>query len=218
MASSIIKNLLNSLQLTDEPDFDGEYDEYVNEMEEKERKREERLKQKQQMINKESRSQTRTPSNIKNSSSSQRSAYNDDDEYESSISSSTAQTNYRERSQRTERPSSTGRKVVPIGTTAKGLEVCIMKPTSFEDSQDICDILLSGRAAVINLEGFDVELAQRVMDFVSGSVYALNGRLHQISSYIFIISPDTVDISGDYLDIIRQDGFGFGAPTLSRVF
>jgi cell division inhibitor SepF len=86
-------------------------------------------------------------------------------------------------------------KVVPIRTTAKGFEVCIMKPTSFEDSQDICDMLMSGRAAVINLEGFDVDIAQRIMDFISGAVYALNGKLHQISSYIFIISPDTVDIS-----------------------
>lgn len=107
-------------------------------------------------------------------------------------------------------------KVVPIRTTPKGFEVCIMKPTTFEDSQDICDMLLSHRAAVINLEGIDVDLAQRIMDFVSGSVYAMNGKLHQISSYIFIISPDSVDISGDYLDLVQSDGFE--VPTLNREF
>lgn len=107
-------------------------------------------------------------------------------------------------------------KVVPIRTTPKGLEVCIMKPTSFEDSQLICDMLLTGRATVINLEGFDDKQAQRTMDFVSGSVYAINGRLHRISSCIFIVSPDTVDISGDYLDMIRDENFD--PPTFNSKF
>lgn len=111
----------------------------------------------------------------------------------------------KERVSRMERSSAS--KVVPIRTTTKGLEVCIMKPTSFEDSQEICDMLLSGRATVINLEGFDDKLAQRTMDFISGSVYAINGKLHRISNCIFIVSPDTVDISGDYLDIIQESGF-----------
>ena len=107
-------------------------------------------------------------------------------------------------------------KVVPMRTTPKGLEVCIMKPTSFEDSQVICDMLLTGRATVINLEGFDDYQAQRTMDFVSGSVYAINGKLHRISSSIFIVSPDTVDISGDYLDMIKDDNFD--PPTFSSKF
>ncbi|NLP15846.1 MAG: cell division protein SepF [Clostridiales bacterium] len=120
----------------------------------------------------------------------------------------------KERVSRMER-SSAG-KVVPIRTTPKGLEVCIMKPTSFEDSQVICDMLLTGRPTVINLEGFDDKLAQRTMDFISGSVYAINGRLHRISSCIFIISPDTVDISGDYLDMIKEDNFD--PPTFNSKF
>ncbi|MFA9463616.1 MAG: cell division protein SepF [Velocimicrobium sp.] len=120
----------------------------------------------------------------------------------------------RERSTRMER--TTNNKIVPIRTTPKGLEVCIMKPTCFEDSQDICDMLLTGRAAVVNLEGFDPDDAQRVMDFISGCVYAVNGKLHQISRYIFIFSPDTVDISGDYLDIIPD--IGFDVPTLNKEF
>ncbi len=111
----------------------------------------------------------------------------------------------------------TNNKIVPIRTTPRGLEVCIMKPTSFEDSQDICDMLLTGRAAVVNLEGFDPDEAQRVMDFISGCVYAINGKLHQISRYIFIFSPDTIDISGDYLELVSDD-FGFGVPTLNKEF
>jgi cell division inhibitor SepF len=115
-----------------------------------------------------------------------------------------------------ERDKSGPSKVVPIRTSPKGFEVCIMKPGTFEDSQEICDMLLSGRAAVINLEGLDVDLAQRIMDFISGAVYSLNGKLHQISSFIFIISPESVDISGDYADILQNNGFE--VPTLNKDF
>ena len=111
----------------------------------------------------------------------------------------------------------TNNKIVPIRTTPKGMEVCIMKPVSFEDSQDICDMLLTGRAAVVNLEGFDPDEAQRIMDFISGCVYAIGGKLHQISKYIFIFSPDTIDISGDYQELV-SDNFGFGVPTLNKEF
>lgn len=122
----------------------------------------------------------------------------------------------REKAAKTDREKASQSKVVPIRTSPKGFEVCIMKPSTFEDSQEICDMLLSGRAAVINLEGLDVDLAQRIMDFISGSVYSMNGKLHQISSFIFIISPESVDISGDYSDILQSNGFE--VPTLNKDF
>lgn len=212
--AKFIKGLLDSLRLTEDDDLDDEYDEYIIEQEEKVRKREERLLKKQDL-----RSGQETK-NQKASASVQQNKNNYRDEYDNptQASSFNSQTTYNDvKKERPVRIEKTGTgKVVPIRTTAKGFEVCIMKPTSFEDSQDICDVILSGRASVINLEGFDVDLAQRVMDFVSGSIYAVNGRLHQISNYIFIISPDTVDISGDYSDLIKQDGFG--VPTLNKGF
>ena len=187
--ANIFKNILDSLKLTE----DDDYDDYVSEEEEKEAKRVERLERKA------SKQQVRP-------------IY----EKEEPTPVINTMTNELRKDKVTKMERTTSNKVVPIRTTPKGFEVCIMKPTTFEDSQDICDMLLSGRAAVINLEGFDVDLAQRIMDFISGSVYAMNGKLHQISSYIFIISPDTVDISGDYLDLIRSDGFE--VPTLNKEF
>ena len=100
-----------------------------------------------------------------------------------------------------------GSKFIPISTTRLGNEVCIMKPLSFNDSQDICDVLLSSRIAVVNLEDVELPLAQRIIDFLSGSVYALNGKLYNISNFIYIIAPDMVDISGDYAEIAEQTGF-----------
>lgn len=105
-------------------------------------------------------------------------------------------------------------KIVPIKTTVRGLEVCIMKPSAFEDSQDICDMLLSGRAVIVNLEGFDADDAQRIMDFISGAVYAISGKLKPISRYIFIFSPDNVDISGEDMDLVTNEGINI--PKLDK--
>lgn len=72
-----------------------------------------------------------------------------------------------------------------------------MRPTIFDDSREISDVLLSGKAAVLNLEGVDMNLAQRIIDFVSGSCYAMNGHIEKISNYIFIITPESIEISGN---------------------
>lgn len=96
-------------------------------------------------------------------------------------------------------------KVVPMRELNKDLEVCIVKPASFDDSQQVCEVLLSGRACVVNLEGFDADDAQRVMDFISGCIFAIDGKLHRISKFIFIFAPKHIDISGDYLDLLPTD-------------
>jgi len=110
-----------------------------------------------------------------------------------------------EKTLRMERPE--GSKVVPLKTTSSGLEVCVMKPKNLDDSQDICDVLLSNCVAIVNLEGMDIATSQRIMDFISGAVYSINGKLLQIADLIFITAPGSVDISGDYSDILTQTGF-----------
>ncbi|HWT74249.1 MAG TPA: cell division protein SepF [Mobilitalea sp.] len=182
--SNIFKSFLNSMKLTEDED---EYEDYLSEETEKEEKRARRLERK------EAKQERYEEPQVKQS-------------YVAPVAHTAAASDFKkERVAKMER--STASKVVPIRTTSKGLEVCIMKPTTFEDSQEICDMLLTGRAIVINLEGFDDKLAQRTMDFISGSVYAINGKLHRISNCIFIVSPDTVDISGDYSDLIQDNGF-----------
>ena len=82
------------------------------------------------------------------------------------------------------------------------MEVCVIKPVNVEDSREITDTLLSDRTVVLNLEGLDVDIAQRIIDFTSGSTYAIDGNLQKISRYIFIITPASVDISGDFQDLL----------------
>ena len=64
------------------------------------------------------------------------------------------------------------------------MEVCVIKPTSMEDTRDIADTLIAHCTVVLNLEGIDVEVAQRIIDFSSGSCYSIGGGLQKISSYI----------------------------------
>ncbi len=100
----------------------------------------------------------------------------------------------------------TAAKVTPMRQMKKmseaGMEVCVIKPTSVEDAREITETLLANRTVVLNLEGLDVEIAQRIIDFTSGSCFAISGNLQKISHYIFIITPASVDISGDFQEIL----------------
>ena len=85
--------------------------------------------------------------------------------------------------------------------TPSGMEVCVIKPSTFEDAREITETLLNNRTVVMNLEGLDVDVAQRILDFTAGSCFAINGNLQKISHYIFIITPSSVDVSGDFQDM-----------------
>ena len=95
--------------------------------------------------------------------------------------------------------------------TSSGMEVCVFKPTLFDEAREITDTLLSQCTVVLNFEGLDVDLAQRIIDFASGSCYAIGGNLQKVSNYIFIMTPKSVDISGDFQDIISG---AFDIPTI----
>lgn len=102
-------------------------------------------------------------------------------------------------------PKKVTQKVTPMRQGKKpgnGMEVCVIKPTSIEDAREITETLLANRTVVLNLEGLDVDIAQRIIDFTSGSCFAISGNLQKISHYIFIITPAIVDISGDFQEIL----------------
>lgn len=116
------------------------------------------------------------------------------------------------------KPKKVSQKVTPIrqvkrSTNNNGMEVCVIKPNSVEEAREITETLLSNRAVVLNLEGLDVEIAQRIIDFASGSTYAISGNLQKISNYIFIITPACVDISGDFQEIVSGT---FNVPPISH--
>lgn len=90
-------------------------------------------------------------------------------------------------------------KVVPM---RKPMQVSMIRPTSIEDDRVICDFLLADKAVVLNMEGIHTEVAQRIIDFTSGATYSMNGNLQKISSYIFIATPESVELSGDFQELL----------------
>ncbi len=123
-------------------------------------------------------------------------------------------------SQKFSKPKTTiSNKVTPMRSPSKpsgsGMGVCVIKPTSIEDGREICETLLDSRTVILNLEGMDLELAQRIIDFTSGATYAMKGNLRKISNYIFLVTPDNVDISGDLQDIL---GNSFDASSIRNRF
>ncbi len=115
-----------------------------------------------------------------------------------------------------EKPVKTTPKITPISKASRkqgtGMEVCVIKPTSVEDAREITETLLNNRTVVLNVEGLNIEIAQRIIDFTSGSCFAISGNLQKISNYIFIITPANVDISGDFQNIM--DSFDVSGYTV----
>ena len=86
------------------------------------------------------------------------------------------------------------------------MNVVVLKPESFEDAQEICDQIKSNNPVVVNLEQAEYPTAQRIMDFLSGTCYSLNGSLQRVANNIFIIAPENVSISGDMKEELKTKG------------
>lgn len=103
------------------------------------------------------------------------------------------------------------KKVTPINSRKnernKTMEVCVFKPSSFDDAREIGETLLSGQTVILNMEGVDVALAQRIVDFSSGACFALEGNLQKVSNFMFLITPHNVGISGDIEELVNNFDF-----------
>ena len=102
--------------------------------------------------------------------------------------------------------------IVPI---KKEVEVTMYRPTSVEESRLVVDSLKKGKTVVLNLEDVRTAIAQRIVDFVCGAAYEMQGNLQSISESIFIVTPANVVLSGDFTDLLgiehnSSDASGFG--------
>ena len=99
-------------------------------------------------------------------------------------------------------------KVVNINATTQ-LQVVLVKPERFDDAAAIADQLNAKRTVVLNLESTNKEVSRRLIDFLSGVAYANNGQIKRVATSTFIITPYNVDIMGDLLDELENNGVFF---------
>ena len=197
----LIQGILDSLKLTDEDDFEDDLEDDEPMVRRRETVRSERMEMESVAVARE------------------QSAPQPPRRYESKPQMRSAQVrSYEEHFELQEQPRRVSarpeRQPVPMrSASASGLELIIRQPSRFEDSQEICDLLKQDRAIIVNLEKVEPELGQKMMDFISGAIYALDAKIHQISGAIFCISPAKVDISGDYFAMISETT-GFKIPDL----
>ena len=76
-------------------------------------------------------------------------------------------------------------KVVPLNAQGQSVKMVISQPTTFEQSEEICSLLKEKKSVIVNLEYVNKDVARRIVDFISGGVYALDGHIQKISNSIF---------------------------------
>lgn len=86
--------------------------------------------------------------------------------------------------------------------TMSDSSVCVFKPKAFDEAREIAETLLENKTVVMNFEGVDLAVSQRVLDVITGVCIAIGGNLQQISNYIFMATPASVDVLGDFQDTL----------------
>lgn len=138
----------------------------------------------------------------------------EDDDYEEDVGRDSEPTYFepreprepRESSRRKEVPAEERRnKVVNIHATTQ-LKVVLVKPERFENASEIADHLKEKRTVVLNLESTNKDVARRLIDFLSGVAYAGEGKIKKVAANTYIITPYSVDIMGDLIDELENNG------------
>lgn len=88
-------------------------------------------------------------------------------------------------------------KIVPLNAQGQPVKMVISQPTTFEQSEEICSLLKEKKSVIVNLEYVNKDVARRIVDFISGGVYALDGHIQKISNSIFLIAPVNYEITNE---------------------
>ena len=77
------------------------------------------------------------------------------------------------------------------------IKMVISQPTTFEQSDEICSFLKERKSVIVNLEYVNKDVARRIVDFISGGVYALDGYIQKVSNSIFLVAPSNYEITNE---------------------
>ena len=136
--------------------------------------------------------------------------YEDEDDYyeDEEAEEEKASPFVEERPRQERRPEDWRNKVVNINATTQ-LKVVLVKPERFENASEIADQLKDKRTVVLNLESTNKDVARRLIDFLSGVAYAGEGKIKKVAANTYIITPYHVDIEGDLIDELENNGLYF---------
>ena len=100
---------------------------------------------------------------------------------------------------------SNNQNVVSLQSVQKTAKVILFEPRTYGEAQEIADHLKSRRAVVVNLQSITHDQAKRIVDFLSGTVYAIGGDIQKVGPNIFLSTPDNVDVSGSITSLLQEE-------------
>lgn len=132
----------------------------------------------------------------------------DDYDYkeEEMIEEETVQPTKQARQQPTPQPAPK-QNVVSLQSVQKSSKVILMEPRVYAEAQEIADHLKNRRAVVVNLQRIEQDQARRIVDFLSGTVYAIGGDIQKIGANIILCTPDNVEVSGNISELMQERDF-----------
>lgn len=104
------------------------------------------------------------------------------------------------------RKPSKGSNIVSIHSQ-KNMRVVLNEPRSYDEAQEIADHLKNRRSVIVNLQRVRMDLAVRIVDFLSGTVYALGGTISKLGPNIFLCTPDSVDVQGTITEMLADEDY-----------
>lgn len=134
--------------------------------------------------------------------------YEDDDEYYEEEKKAPPRRNVmnlkKEEEEEEEKKSIFSRSKITSVPQRRSLGIQVMRPSSVSDATMIVDHILNGTTVVLNMEGLRIEISQRIIDFCMGSTHSIGGQVKRISTGMYIVTPNAVDLDGDFQDIINS--------------
>ena len=95
--------------------------------------------------------------------------------------------------------------VVSLKSVQASSKVVLSEPRSYDETQEIADHIVNRRSVVINLQRVDFQQAKRIVDFLSGTVYAVSGEIQKLGPHTFLCTPDNVNVSGSITETIEDE-------------
>ncbi|MDP4085396.1 MAG: cell division protein SepF [Bacillota bacterium] len=94
--------------------------------------------------------------------------------------------------------------VVSLQSVQKSSKVILVEPRVYAEAQDVADHLKNRRAIVVNLQRIERDQAKRIVDFLSGTVYAIGGDIQKVGPSIFLCTPDNIEVSGNISELMHE--------------